>query len=61
MFVEHRPKQSIAADINLDQLQPTCPLRLLTVRALDDTTLGDDARDVAASMSVAVQRDPEPE
>ncbi|WP_294392064.1 M28 family peptidase [uncultured Sphingomonas sp.] len=62
-FVDHPtvPKPRIAADINLDQLRPIFPLKLLTVHALDDTTLGDDARAVAAAMGVEVQRDPEPE
>lgn len=61
-FVTHptQPRTSIAADINLDQLRPIFPLRLLTVHALDDTTLGDDTRAVAAAMGIAVQRDPEP-
>jgi len=53
-------KSGIAANINLDQLRPIFPLELLTVHALDDTSLGDDARAVAASMGVAVQHDPEP-
>lgn len=62
-FVAHPtlPLARIAADINLDQLRPIFPLDLLTVHALDDTTLGDDVRAVAAAMGVAVQRDPEPE
>lgn len=62
-FVKHPtvPADRIAADINLDQLRPIFPLRLLTVHALADTTLGDDARAVATSMGVEVQADPEPE
>lgn len=62
-FVAHPtlPRDQIAADINLDQLRPIFPLKLLTVHALTDTTLGDDARAVAADMHVAVQADPEPE
>ena len=55
------PRTRIAANINLDQLRPIFPLDLLTVHALDDTSLGDDARAVAAGMGIAVQRDPEPE
>jgi hypothetical protein len=55
------PRSRIAADINLDQLRPLFPLELLTVHGLDDTSLGDDARAVAESMGIAVQRDPEPE
>jgi hypothetical protein len=62
-FVAHMtlPKSRIAADINLDQLRPIFPLKLLTVHALDDTTLGDDARSVASSLGISVQKDPEPE
>lgn len=62
-FVQHMtiPKPRIAADINLDQLRPIFPLQLLTVHALNDTSLGDDARAVAASLGIAVQKDPEPE
>lgn len=55
------PQESIAANINLDQLRPLFPLELLTVHALDETTLGDDATAVAASMQIKVQNDPEPE
>ena len=62
-FVAHMtvPKSRIAADINLDQLRPIFPLKLLTVHALNDTTLGDDARSVAGSLGIEVQKDPEPE
>jgi len=62
-FVAHMtvPKSRIAADINLDQLRPIFPLRLLTVHALNDTTLGDDARVAAGSLGIEVQKDPEPE
>jgi hypothetical protein len=62
-FVDHPtlPRAAIAADINLDQLRPIFPLDLLTVHALDDTTLGDDVRAVTSSMGIATQKDPEPE
>jgi len=62
-FLDHPtyPVARMAANINLDQLRPIFPLRLLTVHALDATTLGDDARAVAGGMGVAVQADPEPE
>jgi hypothetical protein len=55
------PLERTAADINLDQLRPIFPLKLLTVHALNDTTLGDDARAVANSLGIEVQVDPEPE
>ena len=62
-FVKHPtvPLDRIAADINLDQLRPIFPLEILTVHALDDSTLGDDVRAVARRMDIAVQHDPEPE
>lgn len=55
------PKATIAANINLDQLRPLFPLELLTVHALDETTLGDDAAAVASGLQIKVQNDPEPE
>ena len=55
------PLARTAADINLDQLRPIFPLKILTVHGLNDTTLGDDARAVANSLGIEVQTDPEPE
>ncbi len=62
-FVEHPtlPKSRIAGNINLDQLRPIFPLDLLTIHALDDNSLGEDARITAASLGIAAQHDPEPE
>ena len=62
-FVAHPtvPLLAIAADINLDQLRPIFPLDLLTVHALDDSTLGDAVRQAAGGLGIAVQHDPEPE
>jgi hypothetical protein len=62
-FVDHPtvPKASLVADINLDQLRPLFPLKILTELAVDDTTLGTTARQVAAAMGVRIQPDPEPE
>jgi Zn-dependent M28 family amino/carboxypeptidase len=62
-FVRHTtvPKASIVADINLDQLRPLFPLKILTELAVDDSTLGDDAKTIATAMGVRVQPDPEPE
>jgi Zn-dependent M28 family amino/carboxypeptidase len=62
-FVAHStvPLSRIAGNINLDQLRPIFPLKILTVHALDDTSLGDDARAVASSLDIQVQNDPEPE
>ncbi len=62
-FVDHPtvPKASLAADINLDQLRPLFPLKILTELAVDTTTLGTTAKAVAASMHIRIQPDPEPE
>jgi hypothetical protein len=62
-FVSHPtvPMSRIAGVINLDQLRPIFPLKILTVHGLLLTTLGDDARAVAGSLGIAVQEDPEPE
>ena len=62
-FIAHPtlPKPLLAGNINLDQLRPIFPLKLLTVHALEDTTLGADATAVAASLGIEVQKDPEPE
>jgi hypothetical protein len=55
------PKGLMVADINLDQLRPLFPLKLLTMLALDDSTLGDTARAVAEPMGIRIQPDPEPD
>ena len=62
-FVDHPtvPKSAIVADINLDQLRPLFPLKILTQLGVNDSTLGADAKAVAASMGVRIQPDPEPE
>jgi len=55
------PKERMVADINLDQLRPLFPLQLLTMLAVDDSTLGDTARQVAEPMGIRIQPDPEPD
>jgi hypothetical protein len=62
-FVRHPlvPLRDTAAMINLDQLRPLFPLDILTMLAVDRTSLGDAARRVAAPMGIRIQRDPEPE
>ncbi len=54
------PAQSIVADINTDMFLPIVPLKLLTVYGLDESDLGERAREVAQSFGVKVQADPEP-
>lgn len=62
-FVAHPtvPLSRIAGNINLDQLRPLFPLKLLTVHGLDDSSLGNDSRAVANGLGIAVRNDPEPE
>jgi hypothetical protein len=55
------PKESMVANINLDQLRPIFPLKTLTTLALEDSTLGDTVRQVAQPMGIKIQPDPEPE
>lgn len=55
------PASSLVANINLDQLRPLFPLQLMTILAIDDTSLGATARSVASSMGIRTQADPEPE
>ena len=62
-YVEHPtvPITQLIADVNLDQLRPLFPLDILTVEALEDTTLGNTARTVAGSMHIQLRPDAEPE
>jgi hypothetical protein len=62
-FTQHPtvPKERLVADINLDQLRPLFPLKILTMHAVDDTTLGGTAKAVAAGMGVEIRKDLEPE
>jgi len=52
---------SMIANINIDMFLPIVPLKILTVYGLAESDLGDTARDVAQSMGVQVQADPEPQ
>jgi Zn-dependent M28 family amino/carboxypeptidase len=52
--------KSIAADVNVDMFLPIVPLKFLTVLGLDDSDLGDRAREIAQLRGVKVQPDPEP-
>jgi Zn-dependent M28 family amino/carboxypeptidase len=61
-FIAHPtvPKDRMVANVNLDQLRPIFPLKTLTTLALEDSTLGDTVRQVAAPMGIKIQPDPEP-
>ncbi|WP_304175518.1 M28 family peptidase [Phenylobacterium aquaticum] len=62
-YVKHPtvPADSLVADLNLDQLRPLFPLKILTALAVDDTSLGATARQVAGSMGIEIRPDHEPE
>ena len=62
-FVDHPtvPAAQLVADINLDQLRPLFPLKILTALAIDDTTLGDTARELGSGMGITLRADREPE
>src|SRR5262249_44739132 len=54
------PKEKLVADVNLDQLRPIFPLKILTTLAVDDSTMGDMVRQGASGMDIRIQGDPEP-
>ena len=54
------PKSAMVADINTDMFLPIFPLKILTVYGLDESDLGDAARQVAEQQGIKVQPDPEP-
>jgi Zn-dependent M28 family amino/carboxypeptidase len=51
----------LVADLNMDMYLPLFPLKYLEVQGLDESTLGDDTRDVAGRAGVEIQADKEPE
>jgi hypothetical protein len=51
----------IVADINMDMYLPLFPLKYLEVQGLDESTLGEDVRTVAALAGIQIQADKEPE
>jgi Zn-dependent M28 family amino/carboxypeptidase len=52
--------KSMVADINIDMFLPIVPLKTLTVYGLEESDLGDLARDSAEARGISVQADPEP-
>jgi Zn-dependent M28 family amino/carboxypeptidase len=54
------PAKSMIADINIDMFLPIVPLKVLKVPGLQESDLGDRARDAAQLFSVRVQPDLEP-
>ncbi len=55
------PKESIVADLNLDQLRPIFPLNILTMEGIADSTLGDTAKTVAKQFNIELRPDRETE
>jgi len=55
------PPHALIADVNTDMFLPLFPLKELLVLGLDESDLGGDIRDVAGTMHVHVQADPEPQ
>ena len=53
--------KSIVADINIDMFLPLYPLKYLVVYGLEESTLGDQMKAVAAEAGVELQKDREPE
>jgi hypothetical protein len=62
-FTQHLtvPKENIVANLNLDQLRPIFPLNILTMEGLNDSTLGETVRTVAAQFKIEIRPDLEPE
>jgi Zn-dependent M28 family amino/carboxypeptidase len=52
---------SMIANINIDMFLPIVPLKVLRVYGLAESDMGDMVRDVAQSLGVQVQPDPEPQ
>jgi hypothetical protein len=55
------PKKDLAAVINLDQLRPLFPLKIMTMHAINDTTLAGNVKRVATGMGIEIRPDMEPE
>jgi Zn-dependent M28 family amino/carboxypeptidase len=55
------PAKSIVADLNTDMFLQIIPLNNLTVYGLEESTLGDDIRAVAAGMDINVLPDAQPD
>ena len=62
-FTQHPTvsRTNLAADINLDQLRPLFALKILTMHAINDTTLGAMVLSVAKPMGIEIREDREPE
>jgi Zn-dependent M28 family amino/carboxypeptidase len=54
------PLGQIAANVNVDMVLPIIPLANLVVHGVDESTLGDVARDEARAAGIAILPDPDP-
>lgn len=52
--------RSIVADINIDMFLPIVPLKTLRILGLDESDLGTRAKEIAQTMKIQPQADPEP-
>ncbi len=55
------PVKDVVADLNLDQLRPLFPLKILTMEGIDDSSLGTTVKTVAAKYGIEIRPDKEPE
>ncbi len=62
-FTQHPtvPAAQIVADLNLDQLRPIFPLKILTMEGINDSTIGETAKGVAATYGIELRPDHEQE
>ena len=62
-FTKHLtvPADKIVADLNLDQLRPIFPLKILTMEGIADSSLGETARSVAEDLQIELRPDREPQ
>lgn len=63
LYFAQRPTMDgrIVADLNMDMFLPLFPLHYLEVQGMNESTLGDDIRAVAAAAGVEVQADKQPD
>jgi Zn-dependent M28 family amino/carboxypeptidase len=55
------PIGKLAGNVNVDMVLPIIPLTHMIVHGVDESTLGDAARDQAAASGIAIVPDPEPQ
>jgi len=55
------PAKSIVADVNVDMFLPIVPLKVMTIQGIDESDLGDRAREATQAQGIKAQADPEPQ